>query len=58
MSEPVAILEGILNDPAASMWLREALREALERDPLDALNDVLALADILEMRLRKAYGIS
>jgi hypothetical protein len=58
MNEPVAILEGILNDPAASMWLREALRAALERDPLDALNDVLALADILEMRLRKAYGIS
>jgi hypothetical protein len=58
MSEAVAIVEGVFNDPAASMWLREALRTALERDPADALNDVLALADILETRLREAYGLS
>jgi hypothetical protein len=39
------------------MWLREALRTALERDPVDALNDAPALADILETRLREAYEI-
>lgn len=58
MSEPVAIIEEVFNDPAASTWLREALRTALERDPADALNDALALADILDTRLREAYGIS
>jgi hypothetical protein len=58
MSEPVAIVEGVFADPAASIWLREALRAALERDPVDALNDALALADILETRLKQAYGIS
>jgi hypothetical protein len=58
MTEPAAIIEEVFKDPGASMWLREALRTALERDPTDALNDVLALADILETRLREAYEIS
>jgi hypothetical protein len=31
--------------------LKTALRDALERDPADALNDALALAGILEDRL-------
>jgi hypothetical protein len=44
--------EEILADPAASGWLKEALRSALERDPVDALNDALALAGALEDRLR------
>ena len=44
-------------DPAASHWLREALRSAFERDPVDALNDALALADILEVRLRSRLGL-
>jgi hypothetical protein len=58
MSEPVQVVEEVFRDPAASTWLREALRTALERNPVDALNDVLALADILETRLREDYGIS
>jgi hypothetical protein len=58
VSEPVAIVEDVFKDPAASTWLREALRTAVERDPIDALNDALALAEILEARLRKDYGIS
>jgi hypothetical protein len=44
--------EEILDDPAASDWLKGALRTALERDPVDALNDALALAGALETRLR------
>jgi hypothetical protein len=44
--------EEILDDPAASDWLKEALRTALERDPVDALNDALVLAGVLEARLR------
>jgi hypothetical protein len=58
MNEPHVIVEEVFNDPGVSSWLREALRTALERDPVDALNDALALADILDTRLREAYGIS
>ena len=51
---PTPEIEGeeILDDPAASDWLKGALRTALERDPVDALNDALALAGALEARLR------
>jgi hypothetical protein len=51
---PTPNIEGeeILDDPAASDWLKGALRTALERDPVDALNDALVLAGALEARLR------
>ena len=47
----------ILASPAASKWLQEALRSALERDPVDALNDALALSEVLETRLRMVLGL-
>ena len=50
VGEPTA--DEVLADASASRWLKTALREALERDPADALNDALALAGILEGRLR------
>jgi len=50
--------EEILDDPSASDWLKGALRSALERDPVDALNDALVLAATLEERLRAALGLS
>lgn len=40
--------ELILNDPAASFWLKNALRSALERDPVDAANDAAVLAIALQ----------
>jgi len=43
----------ILNDPAASDWLRQALQAALERDPVDAANDAEALAQILIARAER-----
>ncbi len=51
---PTPDIEGeeILDDSAASDWLKGALRTALERDPVDALNDALVLAGALEARLR------
>jgi hypothetical protein len=51
---PAPDIEGeeILDDPSASDWLKGALRTALERDPVDALNDALVLAGALEARLR------
>ena len=50
MAEPS--VEEVMSDAAASDWLKTALRGALERDPVDALNDALALAAALEERLR------
>lgn len=50
MSEPN--VEEVMSDAAASDWLKTSLRGALERDPVDALNDALALAAALEERLR------
>jgi len=55
LMDPAA--EEVLSDPAASHWLKAALRESLERDPADALNDALALAGVLEERLRQALGL-
>ena len=57
---PTPDIEGeeILEDPAASDWLKGALRSALERDPVDALNDALVLAATLEERLRAALALS
>ena len=50
-------LSDILQDPSASDWLKAALRTALERDPVDALNDALALAGVLEEKLRGALDL-
>lgn len=50
-------VEGILSDPAASNWLKSAIQESLERDPVDALNDALALAGVLEDRLRQVLEL-
>jgi hypothetical protein len=53
--DPTAV--EVLNDPAASKWLKAALREALTRDPVDALNDALVLAAVLESRLRETLDL-
>jgi hypothetical protein len=51
-------VDAIMVDSSASTWLKTALRDALERDPVDALNDALALAGILEERLRAALDLN
>ena len=53
----VPTIEEVLADQSASEWLKTALRAALERDPVDALNDTLALAGILEDRLRNVLDL-
>lgn len=45
-----ANLQTVLDDPATSTWLRQALQAALERDPIDAANDAEALAALLIAR--------
>jgi hypothetical protein len=52
-----ATIEELMADQSASEWLKSALRSALERDPVDALNDTLALAGILEERLRNVMDL-
>jgi hypothetical protein len=49
--------EDVLADAGSSTWLKSALREALERDPVDALNDALFLAGILEDRVRRLLDL-
>ncbi len=47
-----ALVADVLADPACSYWLRDRIREALERDPLDALRDAETLVAVLEARWR------
>ena len=54
---PDPTVEEVMADQSSSEWLKTALRAALERDPVDALNDSLALAGILEDRLRNVLDL-
>jgi hypothetical protein len=55
-SAEMSEIERVLADPAASYWLKFALRSALERDPVDAANDAEVLACLLEKRCRVILG--
>ena len=64
MSQPAEIVAPpgptaaeVLDDAAASRWLKNALREALLRDPVDALNDALVLAAVLEAHMREELDL-
>ncbi len=50
-------ISDVLADPATSAWIKAALSEALQRDPVDALNDALALAALLDARLREILDL-
>lgn len=41
-----------INDPknGASLWIRQGLKSALKRDPVEALNDAETLVHVLKMR--------
>ena len=43
-------IDRVMRDPAASRWLRDTLRGALVRDPVDAANDAQLLARLLDAR--------
>lgn len=55
--KPLPSAEEVLADRATSYWLKDALETALERDPVDAFNDALLLAAVLEQHLREVLGI-
>jgi len=46
-------IRAVLSNPAASLWLKDALRSALERDRVDAANDAEVLAELLEERCQE-----
>jgi hypothetical protein len=41
----------VLADPCASYWLKDALRSAVRRDIVDAINDAETLVSLLTARL-------
>ena len=43
-------IDEVLADPAASFWLKTALRSALCRDPVNAAHDSEILAQLLGQR--------
>lgn len=47
----------VFRDESASDWLKSVLRSALVRDPVDALNDALLLAAVLEEHLRETLDL-
>lgn len=48
----------VLADPSTSYWLKSAIEAALARDPLDALNDALVLAEVLDGHLRSQLQLA
>lgn len=50
------MINNILNDPLASNWIKDALRSALDRDPIDAANDAELLASLLASRAAASAG--
>ena len=49
-----------LNQPNMSIWLKEALRTALDQDPVSVLNDLEILRDLLSVwadaKIRSMHG--
>jgi hypothetical protein len=48
----------VLADPSTSHWLKSAIEAAMARDPVDALNDALVLAEVLDGHLRSQLRLA
>ena len=46
----------VINDPSVSKWLLRAIRESMNRDPVDAANDAAFLSRFLDRRLHDIQG--
>jgi hypothetical protein len=51
-------VQEILQDPAASFWLKGAITSALQRNPADALQDAAILTSILRRRANDGAATS
>lgn len=47
-------IASMIAHPATSDWLRQALRDNVKRDPVDALKDAEVLQELLELRCNAA----
>ena len=50
-------IETVLQDPAASYWLKNALNSALQRDACDVVQDSAILAHLLQSRLERIKAV-
>ncbi len=55
--EELPSVEAVIEDPASSHWLKASVQTAIRRDPVDALNDALLLAAVLDQRLREVMEL-
>ena len=46
----------LLADPTVSFWLKKALKENLDRDPVDTVRDARLLLDVLNERCKLIIG--
>lgn len=53
---PELTVEDVLSDPSASNWLKDSLRSALRRDPVDAVSDAHILSYLLKNRTDSLLG--
>lgn len=55
ITKPRVTIEQVLKDPACSSWFRNALKSALDRDPVDAANDAALLYRLLDRRCHEIH---
>ena len=48
-------ISSVLQHPSTSYWLKDALSRALDRDPVDAVNDAEALHELLVQRTAAVF---
>ena len=46
----------VLDSPAISFWLKKAIKDLEERDPVDAVKDAELLGRIAKLRLQKTFA--
>ena len=51
------MLIALENDPAISTWLKQAIRQLAQRDPLDALYDAELLCALMKDRWEVSVGM-
>lgn len=50
------IIHMVIESPSVSFWLKGAIKELLDRDPVDAWADAEVLKQVMYMRLKKIQG--
>ena len=45
--------ERVKKDPSVSNWLKTAVTQLLDRDPVDAINDAELLLHLMDLRMKE-----